>query len=69
LRSELGYTTAEIEEGPLSKALCDFFKFMETQGKIRLVTPEEIEQGKANAKLFEDLAATLQKQKEVSHGP
>lgn len=64
LRSELNYTTEEIEEGPLSKALFDFFKFMENQGLIRIMTPEEVEQGKANLAFFEKLAA----RKEVANG-
>ncbi|HEV2210857.1 MAG TPA: hypothetical protein VG167_18950 [Verrucomicrobiae bacterium] len=44
LRSELGYSTEDIEEGPLSKALADFYKHAENHGLIRLMTDEEIRQ-------------------------
>jgi hypothetical protein len=57
LRSELGYTSEEIEEGPLSKAILDYFKYHENQGTIRLVTQEEIEQAEANERLFAGLVA------------
>lgn len=54
LRS-IGYTSAEIEEGPLSKALADYFKHAENKGAIRLMTEAEIAQGEANEKLFASL--------------
>lgn len=41
LRSELGWTAAEIEEAPLTKAIADYFKFMESQGHVRLMTEDE----------------------------
>ena len=41
LRSELGYTTEDIEEGSLSKALADYFRWAEGQGLVRLVTKEQ----------------------------
>lgn len=56
LRSELGYTPEEIEEGPLAKALLDYFKHAENKGVLRLVSDDEIEDGNANA---ERLAAVL----------
>ncbi len=52
LRSEVGWSKYEIDEEPLSKALADYFKFAESQGAIRLMTPEEVEQGEANARIF-----------------
>lgn len=54
LRS-IGYTSQEIEEGPLSKALADYFKHAENKGAIRLMTEAEIAQGEANEKLFASL--------------
>lgn len=56
LRGELGYTAAEIEEGPLSKAISDSFKLAENQGLIRIIDAEEIEQGNNNAALFAQFA-------------
>jgi hypothetical protein len=53
---EMGYTSKEIDEGPLSKALADYFKHAENQGAIRLMSEDEISQGDANAKLFEQLS-------------
>jgi hypothetical protein len=55
LRSELGYTLEEIQEGPLSKAIVDYFKHHENQGSIRLMTEEEIQQAEANERLFAGL--------------
>lgn len=57
LRSEVGWTKEEIDEAPLTKALNDYFKHAESQGAIRLMTAEEIEQGKANAKVYAQLLA------------
>ncbi|HEV2350801.1 MAG TPA: hypothetical protein VG028_13250 [Terriglobia bacterium] len=42
LRGELGYTAEEINENPLQKSLADYFKWAESQGLVRLMTPEEI---------------------------
>ena len=55
LRSELGYTEEEINEGPLAKALLDYFKHAENQGLIRLMGEGEEEHGPANAALLEQL--------------
>ncbi len=41
LRSELGWTSEEINEAPLTKAISDFFKFAENNGSIQLTTEEE----------------------------
>lgn len=57
LRSEVGWTREEIDEAPLSKALYDYFKHAESQGAIRLITPEEAEQGRQNARVYEQLLA------------
>lgn len=43
LRGELGWTDEEINEAPLTKALADYFRFAESQGLIRLMTPQELE--------------------------
>lgn len=52
LRQELGWSKDEIDEEPLSKAMADYFKLLENQGAIRLLTPEDIIAGEANAKIF-----------------
>lgn len=57
LRSEVGWTSEEIEEAPLTKALYDYFKHAESQGAIRIITPEDVSQGEANAKVYEQLLA------------
>jgi hypothetical protein len=43
LRGDLGWTRDEINEEPLNKAMWDYFKHMENQGMIRLMTEQEIE--------------------------
>lgn len=60
LRSEVGWTTEEINEAPLSKAISDFFKLLESKGEIRIMTEDEInakplteEQTGALSKMFE----------------
>lgn len=62
LRSELGWTLEEINEAPLAKALSDCFRHMEQQGLVRIFTDEELEEGKQNAAVFEEMA------KGVAHG-
>ena len=42
LRSKLGWTSADLDEKPLSQAFADYFKHAENEGAIRLMTPEEI---------------------------
>ena len=53
LRGELNWTGEEINEEPLSKAFADYFRWAENQGAVRLISPEEIESGKANAAAIE----------------
>ena len=54
LRSKLNWTAQEIDEQPLSKAFHDYFKHAESEGAIKLMTPEEI--------------AFIESQKEVACG-
>lgn len=42
LRSQVGWTKDEIETEPLNKAIWDFYKHMEQQGCITLMTAEDI---------------------------
>lgn len=53
LRSKVGWTAEEIEEQPLTKAMQDFFKYMEGEGIVKLVDPDHYEamqaEGRANA--------------------
>lgn len=55
LRSELGWSVEEINEAPLSKALSDYFKHLENQGLVAIITPEDLEIGKINAAAMERL--------------
>ena len=41
LRGNLNWTQEEINEEPLGKALWDYFKFMENNGLVTLLTPEQ----------------------------
>ncbi len=41
LRGNLNWTESEIDEKPLGQALQDYFKFMENQGLVRLMSAEE----------------------------
>lgn len=54
LRRECNWDREEIDEGPLSKALADYFKFLENEGLVRLMTEEDIVQGDVNAKVYEE---------------
>jgi hypothetical protein len=42
LRGNLVWTEQEIDEKPLGKALWDYYKFMENQGLVRLMTADEV---------------------------
>lgn len=59
LRGELGYTAEEIEEGPMRKALMDYFKLAESQGIIRMMVDGETDQAKANEEAIEKAFAAL----------
>lgn len=41
LRSQVGYTSEEIDESPMSKALADYFQWAQAEGLIRIMTEEE----------------------------
>jgi len=43
LRGELGWTRDEINEEPLSKALSDYFKWMENKGLIQLMNENDLD--------------------------
>ena len=48
LRAELGWSEDEINERPLSKALADYFKLLESHGIITILTEEDFAQIKSN---------------------
>ena len=56
LRSKVGWTAHEIEEEPMSKAMVDFFKFLESEGAVALITHEAAEElsksAESNAEAF-----------------
>lgn len=47
LRGELGWTLEEVQEAPLSKAISDYYKFLENKGMIALVSDLDRELMKA----------------------
>lgn len=49
LRSEQHWTTDEINEQPLSKALADYFRLAESNGSLTLITDEIIETAAKNS--------------------
>lgn len=49
LRSELGWSKEEIDEEPISKAISDYFKWLENQGRIRIISEDELRIGEENA--------------------
>jgi hypothetical protein len=53
LRGNLGWSLDEVEEAPLTKALADYFQFMESSGAVRLMPAnlyrEMISEGQRNA--------------------
>jgi hypothetical protein len=53
LRARAGWTAQEVEEEPLQKAMTDFFKLMESEGVVNLISHEAREYmektGEANA--------------------
>lgn len=59
LRSRVGWTKEEIEEQPMQKALCDFFKFVESEGAVRLMSHEAhsmmMDTGEANGVALMDM--------------
>jgi hypothetical protein len=53
LRSELGWTNEEINEAPLSKAISDHFRHLESQGLVRIFDESDLELGRQNAEALE----------------
>lgn len=60
LRAELGWTNEEINEGPLSKALADYFGHAIQCGHIRLLTDADLVQADDNAKALEALLKQIE---------
>lgn len=48
LVTRLGYTDTEALDMPLTKALSEYYKLAESEGILRLLTPEDIAMAKAN---------------------
>ena len=63
LRSNAGWSAQEIDEEPMAKAMTDFFKIIESEGSVRLISHEDYakmtEVADKNAKAFEEYLATL----------
>jgi hypothetical protein len=65
LRARAGWSQNEIDEEPMSKAMTFFFKYLESEGQVDLVTHETWEYiestGEANAKALAEHIAVMQK--------
>lgn len=58
LTTRLGYTDAEAWELPISKALAEYYKLAEAEGLLRVLTPEDLAAGAANAAALAGLTAS-----------
>jgi len=56
LVTRLGYTEPEALDMPLSKALADYYALAESEGMIRLLTPEDLAMAAANDAALSSLA-------------
>lgn len=63
LRSEQNWTTKEIDEAPLSKALADYFGYAESHGFVSIITDKDMEDADANAKALEKLLEAMKEKK------
>lgn len=52
LRKELNWTSKEINEAPLSKALADWVSWAESQGLIEIYTEEDVTRAEHNTGIF-----------------
>lgn len=69
LRSELGWSEQEINEQPLSKAMADFFKLLESHNQIRLIDPEDLKAAEENTRLMEEaMKHSAKKGSVIPHG-
>jgi len=56
LITRLGYTEPQALDMPLCQALADYFRLAESEGLVRIITPEDLAAAEANTKIFEQLA-------------
>lgn len=68
LRSRAGWSQEEIEEEPISKALCDFFKLLESEGSVRLMSHESYAEVESFGQNNADILLKFQKEMEAQHG-
>lgn len=66
LRSKVGWTQKEIDENPLTKALADFFKYMESEGMVKLYDPAIYQDMQVEAKANGDAMENILQ--ELDHG-
>ena len=52
LRSNVGWTRDEIEERPLSNAIADYFKYMENEGAVTILTEQDFSDITANDEII-----------------
>jgi hypothetical protein len=62
LTTRLGYSDAEAWEMPISKAFSEYYKLAEAEGLVRVLTPEDLAAGAANAAALAALNAQPRKQ-------
>lgn len=60
LMTRLNHTEETALDMPLSQALADYYNLAESEGLIRLITPEDIAAGQANADALAQWQAALQ---------
>jgi len=72
LRGHLNWTKDEIDEEPLTKALCDYFKWMEGEGHVRLMPHElyqaMLDEGEANMRVMEKRNSELKTGEAICQG-
>lgn len=68
LMGELNWRHEDIEERPLSKALADYFKHLENQGLITILTESDYDQIRHNDAIASAALAAVAKKKEAANG-
>lgn len=68
LMGELNWRHEDIEERPLSKALADYFKHLENQGLITILTEADYEQVRHNDEVAKKALEAVAKKKEAANG-
>lgn len=62
LRARVGWTADEVDEEPMTKAMCDFFQFMQSEGAVDLVSHEDFSEIETHAGNNADLLLAFEQQ-------